>query len=321
MRDATAGINAEPATTHGCFAIVPWRHHPAMRVPDAGAMTCSAPTQPCLARVEAPSPGPLVVALHCSGGTGRQWRWLAQSLHGTAPVLAPDLLGTVQAGPWAGDGPFGLADEAAPILAAIDASSAPIHLVGHSYGGGLALHVVAARPSRIASLSLYEPSAFHLLAAATDPDGRAAYGEIREVARAVEDGLVSGAYRRAAERFVDYWNGDGAWAGLKRSVQDDLVRYVPKVCLDFRALFGGSVTLDAYRSWRVPTLILQGEHAPRPTALIARKLRAAAPDHALRVVVPGAGHMGPLTHGEAVAGFVANHVRSAMASSAVRIAA
>src|SRR6266516_1098475 len=38
--------------------------------------------------------------------------------------------------------------------------TAPVHLIGHSYGGGVALRVAVERSNRIASLTLYEPTAF-----------------------------------------------------------------------------------------------------------------------------------------------------------------
>ena len=38
------------------------------------------------------------------------------------------------------------------------------HLIGHSYGGMVALQLAAqAQPQRVRSLSLFEPIAFHLL--------------------------------------------------------------------------------------------------------------------------------------------------------------
>ncbi|HEX2552565.1 MAG TPA: alpha/beta fold hydrolase [Microvirga sp.] len=256
---------------------------------------------------------PLVIALHCSGGTGRQWRALAEALGPTAPVVAPDLVGTPDMGPWCGSGPFTLRHEAEPVVDLIDSWAGPVHLVGHSYGGGVALQVAALRASRIASLALYEPCAFHLL-----PDmgaeGVAGLREIQEVARAAETGLLSGAYQAAAERFVDYWNGTGTWAAMKPRLRAELVAYLPKACLDFRALFTSRVRLEAYRRLDVPVLVLQGEHAPRPTVLIARRLHAAG-RRARFDVVRGAGHMGPVTHAAAVAALIGAHVRAAMPSS------
>src|SRR5690606_36303793 len=129
---------------------------------------------------------------------------------------------------------FSLSHEAEPILARIDAHQGPVHLVGHSYGGGLALHVAALRPERIASLGLYEPSAFHLLKS-FGLRGQAALREIEQIASAVGQGLLTGAYRLAAITFVDYWNGAGAFAALRCEQQDELTAYVWKAVLDFHA--------------------------------------------------------------------------------------
>src|SRR5215470_1915656 len=77
-------------------------------------------------------------------------------------LLAPEHYGSASNGAWTGEHAFTLADDAARAIALIDSSQSKVHLVGHSYGGGVALHVALARPSQIASLVLYEPSAFHL---------------------------------------------------------------------------------------------------------------------------------------------------------------
>src|SRR5690606_12710738 len=95
----------------------------------------------------------------------RQWHALAERLTGSFPVVAPDFYGSPSRPHWMGAGPFRLADEAAAVLPLIDAAPALVHLVGHSDGGALALHLAVARPHRIASLSLYEPATFHVLRA------------------------------------------------------------------------------------------------------------------------------------------------------------
>ena len=104
-----------------------------------------------------------VIALHCSGAGAGQWTYLAEALGGGYELLAPEHFGNESTGPWTGERAFTLADEAARSIALIDECEGKIHLVGHSYGGGVALNVALARPERIASMALYEPSAFHLL--------------------------------------------------------------------------------------------------------------------------------------------------------------
>ncbi len=250
--------------------------------------------------------GPIpVIALHCSGSTGAQWRGLADTLGGRFAVHAPDLLGTEAAGHWTGEHRFSLADEARPILDRLDASPVPAHLVGHSYGGGVALHVARCRPDRVASLSLYEPSAFHLLKESAQ--GQSALAEILALMDACIGGLARGDYRAAAARFVDYWNGSGAWPALRPGLQAALVRWLPKAPLDFRALIDEPAPLSAYRHLACPVLILRGQHAPRPTRLVSALLAGAVPD-CLPEQIAGAGHMGPLTHAEAVNRLIADHI-------------
>jgi pimeloyl-ACP methyl ester carboxylesterase len=264
-------------------------------------------------------PRPLVIALHCSGGTGRQWRPLSEALHDKADVVAPDLIGAPGSEPWCGAGPFTLKDETPPILALVDCCADPVHLVGHSYGAAVALSVAAERPDRIASLSIYEPTTFSLLLEMGHQE-RAALAEICAVAQSVDEGLLSGAYANASGQFFDYWNGAGTWSTLKANVQSELVRYLPKACLDFRALFDNPIRLEAYGALQCPVLILEGEHAPAPTKFIAHHLRSAI-GRARRAVIAGAGHMGPLTHAGEVAERIAEHIRATVHRSAEAVAA
>jgi len=101
-----------------------------------------------------------VIALHCSGAGASQWCTLAGTLGGRHELVAPEHYGSESTGPWTGGHTFTLADEAARVIALIDGSGDQLHLVGHSYGGAVALNAALARPGRIAGMALYEPSAF-----------------------------------------------------------------------------------------------------------------------------------------------------------------
>src|SRR5262249_8157560 len=122
-----------------------------------------------------------VIALHCSGGGASQWCHLTEALGGAYAVLAPEQFGSEAIGHWTREHASALAAEAARIVALIDESDEKVHLVGHSYGGGIALHAALSRPDRIAGLALYEPTAFHLLKQ-LGAAGEAALAEIVGVA-------------------------------------------------------------------------------------------------------------------------------------------
>jgi pimeloyl-ACP methyl ester carboxylesterase len=247
-----------------------------------------------------------VIALHCSGGGAGQWGHLAEALGGSYEVAAPEHYGCESTGPWPGMHAFTLADEAERAIALVDGAESKVHLVGHSYGGGVALATALARPARVASMALYEPSAFHLLRGIGER-GAEAHAEIAEVAERICLGVTTGDYRAAAVAFVDYWNGAGAWDAMRPSLQNALVRWTPKGPLDFHALLDDATPAEAYRGLTCPVLLLRGEHAPMPTRIIAEALQALIPSARLAVVA-GAGHMGPLTHTAEVSALIARHI-------------
>jgi pimeloyl-ACP methyl ester carboxylesterase len=252
-----------------------------------------------------------VIALHCSGAGGSQWRQLGEALAPTYQLFAPEHYGCERADPWSGMHAFTLADEAVRTIGLIDRIDRKVHLVGHSYGGGVALHVALARLDRIASLSLYEPSAFHLLKAMGER-GNPAFAQIADITRLTGQCVNAGDYAGAAAAFVDYWSGEGAWAALRPTVQAALIRWAPKAPLDFRALLEEPTSLATYGRLHMPVLVMRGEHAPLPTHTIAEMLSSVLPQARL-AVISGAGHMGPLTHGPAVSKLIAGHIDTAEA--------
>ncbi len=101
-------------------------------------------------------PAPLrVLAIHGLTGHGRRWQHLARYLP-EFTIAAPDLLGhgrSSWAAPWTID-----ANVAALTELLEDEADQPVVVVGHSFGGALALHLAAARPDRVAALLLLDPA-------------------------------------------------------------------------------------------------------------------------------------------------------------------
>jgi len=100
--------------------------------------------------------GPVrVLAIHGLTGHGQRWRHLAGYLPGIT-VAAPDVLGhgrSSWAAPWTID-----ANVAALAALLDDRADTPVLVVGHSFGGALAMHLAAARPDRVAALLLLDPA-------------------------------------------------------------------------------------------------------------------------------------------------------------------
>lgn len=248
-----------------------------------------------------------VVLLHCSGSSGAQWRVLAAQLGERHRVVAPDLIGYGSAAPWAG-GEFSLAKEAAEVRSVIGRLHEPVHLVGHSYGGAVALHIARTRPELVRSLTLIEPTAFHLLRNGDAIDA-AALAEITAVAADAQAALLAGDYAGGFGRFVEYWSGPGSWTSMPAERRAAFAPQLAKVVLDFRALLGEPAELEDVCDIAVPTLLVQGGGTTLPARCICARLRMALPDASFRVV-QGAGHMLPVTHRDQVNALVAGHIDS-----------
>jgi pimeloyl-ACP methyl ester carboxylesterase len=245
--------------------------------------------------------GEPVVLLHAASGTSAQWRALTGALlaRGGLRVLAVDLQGYGGSAPWDPRQEMRLEDEFAPLRAVLDhAGGGPAHLVGHSYGGMLALRFALADPAPpLLSLALAEPAAFWLLREAGE---ESPFAEIRAVAEAFSAAFDAGDAAGAAAPYVDYWAGPGAWAGLPDAVRAYIVATAGKARRQWAVGLGDAepgAPLGAIgqRLRSVPTLLLRGRRTRAPTHRVVDLLRGALPGAEL-AEVPGAGHMAPLTH-------------------------
>ena len=247
-----------------------------------------------------------IVLLHCSGSSGAQWRALAAQLGERYRVLAPDLIGYGASAPWSGRGEFSLAREAAAVRSVLGTLGEPAHLVGHSYGGAVALHIARTRPELLRSLTLVEPSAFHLLRNG-DATDTAALREIKSVASEASAALAVGDYGGGFGRFVDYWSGPGSWAVMPHEKRAVFAAQLAKVVLDFHAILSEPAELEDVCDIELPTLLVQGGCTRLPSRCVCARLRVALPDASFRVV-QGAGHMLPVTHRDQVNALIAAHI-------------
>ncbi len=252
----------------------------------------------------APSSAP-VVLLHSGGLSSRQWGRLAETLTQAGhPVVLPDFLG------------HGANDAEPPRPAHFDADvdaivdrlvtvGAPAHLVGHSYGGLIALQVARRRPDLVRSLAVYEPVAFGVLHDPPDAEGLADLGRLSAVP-VFRDMAASGT-EAWLEVFVDFWSGPGAWARLGDAARGSFLATGRVMSEGVLALTDDRTPLAAYASIAAPALLVHGEHSPAAARRVAAILAAGLPSARLAPVA-GAGHMGPLTHAAEVNALIAGHI-------------
>ncbi|MCR5979659.1 alpha/beta fold hydrolase [Gordonia jinghuaiqii] len=102
--------------------------------------------------------GPTVLAVH--GLTGHGLRWAAMAEHlGDVRIVAPDLIGHGRS-PWRP--PWSIEHHVRALSEVIDThipvEAQPIVVVGHSFGGALALHLANQRPDAVKGLVLLDPA-------------------------------------------------------------------------------------------------------------------------------------------------------------------
>jgi pimeloyl-ACP methyl ester carboxylesterase len=241
--------------------------------------------------------GPGVVCLHSNASTSSQWRGLLERLAPRYRVQACDGFGAGRSPAWPSDRDVGLRDEVTLIEPVLAAAGDRFALVGHSYGGSVALKAALTHPQRVAAIAVYEPTLFCLLEEES-PGGDAANG-IRFAAADAAAAIDAGDPDAAAERFIDYWMEPGAWRRAPAERRAPIAASMVNVRGWARALFGEPTPLQAFRTLDCPVLLMTGTASPPSSRGVARLLASALPQVQL-VEFPGLGHMGPVTHPEPV---------------------
>jgi pimeloyl-ACP methyl ester carboxylesterase len=230
--------------------------------------------------------GEPVILLHSHGLSGRQWRKLGGELVARGMrVLAVDLTGQGQSEPWPEPRPFSFAIDVERVTELLR-SVQPAHVVGHSYGGLIALHAARVEPRALRTLSLFDPVAFSILDREVDRD-----------ARAILDGLDlswSDDHDRWLRTFVEFWGGDGAWAALREEARNEFRRVGWVIREGVRTLAEDQTAGSAFAQLEVPTLLMTGEESPMPARSVIERLAEAMPSARVEVVA-GVGHLGPVT--------------------------
>jgi len=241
--------------------------------------------------------GPGVVCLHANASSSGQWRGLMELLAPRYHVFAVDSYDSGKSPSWPSDSVITLRDEVDLIEPVLAAAGSPVTLVGHSYGAAVALIAALADPGRVRSLVVYEPTLFGLVDAESPPPNDA--DGIRDTVSDAGVSLDSGERDAAAERFIDYWMGAGAWERTPEQRQVPIAASVANVRRWGHALFTDLPPLDAFRSLDVPVLFMTGTRSTASAHGVARLLVAALPRVEV-VQLDDLGHMGPVTHPDQV---------------------
>ena len=245
--------------------------------------------------------GPPVLLVHGSAADSRIWRPQLDALADELTVIAWDQPGSGQSSdPPAG---FGLADYAACLADLVaHVGLGPAHVVGHSWGGTLALELYRVAPGQVGSLVLVDAYA-GWKGSLPAADVRARVEHTRA--------LLATAGSSSAENVVL----PGVFAGGTPPAYADLVASLaadvrPGPMADQLVVMAEADLRDLLPTIAVPTLLLWGELDVRSPMFVAHQMRDAIPGAWLQTYA-GAGHTlnleRPEAFNDAVRAFVRSH--------------
>lgn len=246
--------------------------------------------------------------IHCSLAHSGAWRGVRTVLGNDLTTLAYDLPGHGRSADWDGQGDY----QDTATQAALDLldrhAQGPVDLVGHSFGGTIALRLAQMAPDKVRSLTLYEPVLFST--AKDDP----AYVENNAYMTGVfADAMRAGDRMEAARLFNCQWGSDAGWEALPARLKADMakrIHLIPAGRSVTHEDMHGQVAPGALEKVTLPVLLLEGERSPDLVRAVHDRMEARFPN-VRRKVIAGAGHMGPISHPREVAVCIREHLLQA----------
>lgn len=225
-----------------------------------------------------------ILLLHATLSNGLQLTRVARLLTERAPVLLPDRRGSGASG-LPQPRPVSVGEQVSDMLALLHAEGAKrVLVVGHSFGGLLALALAAAEPCPVAAVVAYEPPMLEVIDA-----GRA--GELTGIRARVAAAHASGGGPAAAETFLRAIGSSAMLDGLPSTQRSALLSRGDSVLADLGFL--DRATFDPSRIRCPVTLVTGGGSEPFYAAIADALTKAVAGSR--RVDIPGARHDTPIT--------------------------
>jgi pimeloyl-ACP methyl ester carboxylesterase len=220
-------------------------------------------------------------------------------------VLAPNLYGYGETTAWRRDGDQTLADQANLIVRLVEQFAGSVSLVGHSFGGSVALKAATVLGDRVSHLFLFEPNPLRLLAQ-NNPSNT--YVEAIELRDFVKRHGAKGNWAAVAERFMDYWLGDGAWAETPEKRREAYMSSLHPNYYEWDCLQADDVTIDDIASISARAMLVLSTTAQPPIREIAKLIEEKCPNWSFATVAEG-GHMAMATHPHLVNRLVTSFLR------------
>ena len=247
--------------------------------------------------------GPTLVLVPGSCSTGAAWRPVMKALDGRFRFVTTSLLGYGATAERRTENDPSVLREAEMLEAVIEKAHGEVHLVGHSFGGAVALVVAMRKHVPIASLTMLEAPIPSLLRQCGED---AHYRSFRDMT----DGYFAawrGGDREAIRSMIDFYGGDGTWAHWPDRVRAYAVETTPVNMLDWACAYDHPLSPEMLAAIDVPVSVAVGAQS-HPAICRANGLAAMSIGGATFKTIGGAAHFMISAHPTQVAELIADTV-------------
>lgn len=253
--------------------------------------------------------GPTVVLVPGSCSTGAAWRPVMDAWGDRFRCITTSLLGYGATAERRSTRDASIWHEADVLEEVIRKAGGPVHLIGHSFGGLVALAVALRNRVSLKSLLVIEAPAVDLLRQNGD------HAHYRAVRRMTERYFAAHAAgdAQAIAAMIDFYGGAGTFASWPARVRDYAVATTAVNILDWASAYGFVASPGALAGIEIPGLVLRGGDS-HPAICHANELLAHLTGAAC-ITIEGAAHFMIATHAKRVARLITRHVVDAETQS------
>ena len=198
--------------------------------------------------------GPTVVLVPGSCSTGAAWRPVMSALNGRFRCVTTSLLGYGGTAERRSTGDASIAYEAEMLESVVRKAGGRVHLVGHSFGGLVALAVALRRRVPLASLAIVEAPAAEMLRGCGEVEHYRAFRRMTDTYFA----SFAGGDAEAIAEMIDFYGGAGTFASWPPRVRGYAVETTPVNILDWASAFGFPLSPALLAAIDVPVFVVRG---------------------------------------------------------------
>jgi pimeloyl-ACP methyl ester carboxylesterase len=247
--------------------------------------------------------GPTILLVPGSCSTGAAWRPVIAAWGNQFRCVTTSLLGYGGTAERRTASDTSIIHEGDVLESVIRRAGGRVHLVGHSFGGLVALIVALRNQAFINSLVILEAPAVELL---QERNEHCHYNEFRRMTEAYFQAFEAG-NTQAIAAMIDFYGGASTFASWPPRVRAYARETTPVNILDWASAYGFPLSAATLAEIRVPTLVLHGT-ASHPAMKRASVLLSEHTSGAALATIDGAAHFMIATHATEVARLIALHV-------------